>query len=170
MRRGPTLTPILIGGGQYYDVCAMLGVSYEEAEDICRRSPEVQAFKRSRYLDVISFPPAAAAPAPVVVPPTPTPEPAAAVSTPTPVTPTAVVVSGVDVTSEVISTAVTLPEAEPALAAPVADEVPVPAPRVVREPSMDWSEADLREYARTRGIDVSKAKSKTAVLKAIRGK
>jgi hypothetical protein len=50
------------------------------------------------------------------------------------------------------------------------DPTPIPAPAVRKgEPSMDWAEDELRFYAMTKNIDVSKAKSKTQLLRAIRG-
>lgn len=258
MKKGPTLTPILIAAGRYYDVCSELGCSFEDAQKICDRSPEVRAFENSGRLARIIFPP-----------PMPVGQPAEMFALPP-----AVVVSGVDVSKDVISVEVTPPPApapapepvltpeavdaehaflvraatgEPPAPAPTPDPEPEPelkydvflsgigsdqisvvrelrnalglslteakalldaAPRAVftgpkdaadalaatlaahgasvevvlegmtptaparavrrGEPSMDWAEDELRFYAEAHGIDISKAKSKTAILRAIR--
>lgn len=169
MRRGPMLTSILIGQGQYYDVCAQLGVDYDEAHRICQRSPEVQAFKHSNYLAEIHWPPHPGAPP--VEQLTPVVE---AVAPPVEEETPAPLVELTEVLDPDPTPAVGMPEPEMRQVqdTEVEAEAPAeaPAPRMVREPSMDWSEEELRDYAAKRGIDLSKAKSKTAVIRAIREK
>lgn len=138
MKRGPQLTPVNIGQSGYFDVCAVLRLSYEEATRVVNQSPEVHAFVSKNALRVLEWPPtpeAIAAPAAIAVAVEATVAPAPS-----------------DETLDLFAAAE--PEEE--------------AARVVREPSMDWSEDELREYAAARGIDVERAKSKTAVLRTIR--
>jgi hypothetical protein len=170
LKRGPLLTPILIQQGRYYDVCAELGVTFEEAELIARRSPEVQRLK-TRGLLVLEYPP------PPAPPPAPAPEPAAAPSPPPEAAPAP------EPEPE--------PEPSPAPPPPAPEPSPPPSPQgppenvdlpppaeepvlllgdARKEPSMEWSEDELRAWAHKHGVDVSRAKSKTAVLKAIRTK
>lgn len=148
IRRNLLLTPINIRQGRYYDICLELSVTYEEACAVVDRSPEIKAFAAANALIIIHFPPAPeAAPAPVAAP--------EALPPPPPV---------VEVT----------PADAPPADAPLADAPPQDAPPVVdntvvaQDPSIDWTEEDLRSYAAARRIDVAKAKSKTQVLRMIR--
>ena len=228
LRRAMALTAVNIGHGQYYDVCAQLDVSYDEACRIVQRSPEVQAFKRSGYLDEYHFPPLLAeeethvvvteapgmAARPVVTaPPTESAAPSSSATSdardardardgggagparpavtapPAPVAPAAVTLPPPPVTSSPLDG----PPTDAEMGLDVSGQPPAPEgafslalpplPQTVsgsaalddggesvsaREPSMDWSEDALRSYAARRGIDLSKAKSKTAVLRAVR--
>ncbi|APU88867.1 hypothetical protein Rctr197k_037 [Virus Rctr197k] len=165
MKRGPTLTPILIRPGQYYDVCTGLNVSYEAATDICRRSPDVQRLKHMSRIAEIVHPPLPVAVLPVEEAPPPpalAPEPAPALA-PEPELPPA-------------PAPAPAPDTEPS--PPDDSPTPVPEPETPDEvtepafpggePSMDWGEAQLRSYAEAHGVDVSRARSKTAVLRSIR--
>jgi len=176
MKKGPTLTPILIAAGRYYDVCSELGCSFEDAQKICDRSPEVRAFESSGRLARIIFPPPMpvgqaaevfALPPQVVIsgvevtPPAPAPAPE---PSPAP---------ALEAEHTFLARAAAAPELEPA-PAPELEPLPLPPEpepaRTVRrgEPSMDWAEDELRFYAETHGIDLSKAKSKTSILRTIR--
>ena len=66
----------------------------------------------------------------------------------------------------------TVPVAAPMAASALPANGGAPAKRilVLEEPSMDWTEEKLRAHAVERGIDVAAMKSKTQVLRAIRGK
>ena len=150
LRRAVALTPVLVQVGKPVDVCALLGgVSVEEAGRILDRSPELRACEARGVIARSVFPPPIVETPPAPVAPVKEPEPAPA---PAPVL-----------------------TAEPAAAAevevvPTPEELIAPAVQAFRgEPSMEWPEADLRAYAELRGIDVSRAKSKTAVLRRIRG-
>ena len=138
LRRGVVLTPILIAPHNYYDMCSALSLSYQDAVALMSGSPEVQAFIASGRLQALDFPP----------PPMPPPPPPPVVE---------VVAAEVEV--------VDVPET-PAPAEEPAPEAPVLV--FAEEPSMDWPENKLRDYARARNIDVSQCKSKTAMLKRIR--
>ena len=62
------------------------------------------------------------------------------------------------------------PEPEPVVE-PVVEPEPEPVAAEgspLEEPSMSWPEAKLRDYASERNIDLTRAKSKTAVMRAIR--
>jgi hypothetical protein len=148
LRRSVLLTPINIPAGQYYDICGVMGLSYLQAKGLVESSPEVRAFERGGRLTVQHWPPSEeerAAEAAAAPPQKPKPEPkveAAPKEEPTPA-----------------------PQAEAEAKTEAPPEVVVP-----EEPSMSWTEARLREYAETHNIDVKKAKSKTAVLRAIRKK
>ena len=157
MKKGPMLTPILIKAGAYYDVCAELKVSFDEAQSICTRSPDIQNQSRRNRLLKIEWPPPPA-PAPVAAPPASAPASAP---------------ESVDVDEPA---PVAVPEAPVAETAPAAAPEAVPMPEAAEtslhrfgEPSMDWSEDELRFYAEAKNIDVSKTKSKTGLLRAIRG-
>lgn len=156
MRRGPALTPILIKNGSYYDVCEKHRCTLQEARDLIARSPEVQSLIRLARILVVEYPPEAPpAPEPAVTEPV-APEPT--------VTAEALVVEDAIESIEVTDADLELPavDGQVAPAAAVPDDAPA------GDPSMDWSEADLRAYAAAKGIDVTRAKSKTAVLRAIR--
>ena len=144
LRRALLMTPILIPSGQYYDVCAQLGCSLDEAQRIVESSPEVKGFVAGGRIIVMPFPPEPeVAPEPVVAPPPPPPPPP---------------------TEEAALEELQVLDA-------VEEETPIPAlplDATAEEPSMDWSEDQLRAYAKKHNIDVSKAKSKSAVLRFIR--
>lgn len=164
MRRGPMLTPILIGAGGHYDVCSHLKCTLEEARRIVAHSPEVQHFARGNRLAIMDWPPAdapsseppqlvenatatpAETPPPMPPPPAPEPEPA-----PEPVA----------AESELVPEMRELATEDP---------TPIPGPATRKgEPNMDWAEDELRFYAMSKNIDISKAKSKTQILRSIKG-
>jgi hypothetical protein len=149
LRRSVLLTPINIPAGQYYDICGVMGISYKQAEGLVEASPEVRAFERGGKLVVQHWPPSEeerAAEAAAAPPPKPKPK-----------------VEAAPLKKE--------PVAEPLAEEEAKTEAPAkPAMVVPEEPSMAWTEAKLREYAEAHDIDVKKAKSKTAVLRAIRKK
>lgn len=185
LRRGPALESMLIGRGQYVDVCTHFGVDLDEAHRLCDSSPEIRAFKRQGYLKEMLFPPVAVPDAPVtqvvVAPPV-------AVAVPTSATvevkqslPPAPLLDAVVTATTPVSAADLLLPLDVLLPPPPSAVEPEPEPepkaapspdvmRAVREPSMDWSEGDLRAYAQRLGVDLTRAKSKTAVLRAIREK
>lgn len=178
LRRGPTFTPILIRAGQYFDVCAQLRVSFEEAQMICARSPEVQQLKRTARLLEMVYPPEATTVVPPPAAPAPEPAPVAA--------PVHAEVAPASASAKAKLPAPTPPAAPPPVAPPPVEtapaapvevlEAPTPVPepetpeagRRLGEPSMDWAEDELRFYAASKGIDLSRARSKTAILRTIR--
>lgn len=172
LRRGPMLESVLISRGQYLDVCAHFGVDVDEALRLCDSSPEIRAFKRQGYLKQFVFPPDEVEPQPVVVVKAHAPIPvlAESVTAAPEVAAEPAPVAEVAVLEEVPAVETAAPEAAAPEVAEAVSVAPEADPRAVREPSMDWSENDLRAYARRKGVDLSRAKSKTAVLRAIREK
>jgi hypothetical protein len=169
LRRGITLTPVKIARGGTYDICEQLHVSFADAERL-RLSPQVILFERGQRLRVHKVmddgsvvdlsavhSPLPDQTRPETSPTTPTPEPVR----PTPPAPVPKLVDE---------------PAPPPLEAK--EEEAKEEPKVEGEtqaiqfpegdPTMDWSDADLRAFAAVKQIDISKAKSKTALLKTIR--
>lgn len=135
LRHGAQLLSIVIAQGHYYDVCAQLNISVNDARKLLASSPEVNAFRASNLIQVIEWPP----------PP--------------------------EVAQAVVAPAIPAVVAEPVVPARIVSVVPAPVEtaQAPSEPSMDWSEAQLRAYAKAQDIDVTHCKSKTAVLRVIRG-
>lgn len=162
-RRGMLLMPVNVPAGGHYDVCKGLGVSYDEAVKIVDASPEYHLHNKKGRIYKLPQPPI---PQPVAAPVLPTSEP----ESPFAADPAAQLGPRDD---EPAAADVTVPEdAETTAAAGVPQgEFLVPGPETavpLSEPSMEWSEDQLRAYAEKKGIDVTKLKSKTAVLRAIR--
>lgn len=177
LRRGNImLTPVKIGRGGSYDICEQLKVSFEDAERL-RCSPQVILFERGQRLRVHKVmddgsvidlsavhSPLPDQTKPETSPTTPTPEPVRPVPPAPP------------------------PKLEEEPTAPVEDkdkdkdkpkdEKPKDKdeesgePPIIQfpegDPTMDWSDGELRAFAALKQIDISKAKSKTALLKTIR--
>jgi hypothetical protein len=192
LRRGLTLTPIAIMPGQFKDVCKELAVDYAEAVRIVAQSPEAQAFKNSGRLLIREHPPlpetlekeavvaetvkkARAQDAALNPPDPPNALPAGVHRVREEV--------GLDPEAPRMTRASTEKVETPAAAEeitkddkPAAVEATLRPPEEAkaadedddREPSMDWTEKKLREFAEARGFDLKRARSKTAILKKIR--
>jgi hypothetical protein len=201
LRRAVAMTPISIKNGEYYDVCKELGISYEDACDLIKKSPDVALFTKSfpQKLHVVHWPPPPevitqemrdraagkhliAEPPPVVTTTAPVPGAAPIVVQAAPVpegtprsspftsmlpTPRS---NGAQPPAEAVPAPV---QAQPVEQPNILDQL-APEPKVdpdaipLTEPSMMWSEDQLRAYAAKKGIDTSKLTAKTAVLRAIR--
>lgn len=191
MRRGlPTVTSIVVPLGGYFDVCFKLQITYDEAKRVLERSPELKTFERKGLVKVLDWPKDVESATPVgptptmpdgVTPATDQPElkPAPIVPPPeAPVFDMASVELDADPTEHIPTgdggggaaavaaetSTLDAPNAGAGTAPVVATEVPMH-----REPSAEWSEADLRAFAERNNIDISKARGKAAVLRAIRG-
>lgn len=193
LRRGVALTSVCVPAGGHVDLCRVLGVSLEEAKKILEGSPEYQLHRAKQRVYALEYPPLTAPVGPPVVvqaPPAPqdrtprlvpvpsvTPEPVVAQvdgdgdgdedededGAPVPTLPTEL-----DGVSEPLGE-MPLPPAPIGAVADMAgpsDDAEVEIP--LTEPSMDWTEEQLRAYAIARGIDVAKTRSKTGILRAIR--
>lgn len=190
LRRGMHVTNIKVARGSVFDVCKTLDVTYAEARSIIDGSPMVKARVRSTDLLVRDHPPSeenlaaeakveaqqqeAQAKTNAMNPPDapgalPAGVPPSAVGLPddTPrmrhpptsasklfdVTPVAPEAAAVELAAEVEESAEVAPEPEE------------PADKT---PSMEWSLRRLKNLAIEKGIDVDKARSKTAILKRIK--
>jgi hypothetical protein len=144
MRRGVLMTPVAIQPGRSLDVGRHLGLSYEEALLVLTRSPEVKAFQAKGMLQVLGAEPAPAVPSAPVAPIAPSVEPQPA-ELPVPSLP----VLPEDVIEE---------ESESSESSEGAD---------AGEPSMTWTNKQLRLHAESMGLDTRELKSKTMLLRAI---
>mgnify|MGYP001618319088 CR=1 FL=1 len=185
MRRGVSLLAVCIPSGAYYDICAKLGVDFEEARRLAR-SPEVLAEKRKGRLIVYAHPQSAEEAAVEAAESTEAVRANEAVRIPDP--PDAV---GAGVDLELAGLPPETPRKnESSYAAPLVDVRP-PEPEVpaaeaaaiaalaapepdaagavdVAGPTMAWSMKRLEEHAAARGLGVPPGTSKTKLLKRLR--
>lgn len=172
LRRGVYVaTSVLIPHNGYYDICAELGVTLEEAREVVKESVELRRFLARGQLRLIE-PPAS-------------PLPEVQASTASTSAPSSTQLSSVEAVSPELDSAIALfaarlaPEAPASMVtpAPIPDspaEVPevsetVAAPTPAAEPRMlssDWTHAELVAYAEEHGIDASGSKS--VLLKRLR--
>lgn len=205
LRRGATLTAVLIKPHGFYDVCASLSVDVDEAWRIFNSSPEAKAKQTSRQLLAREHPPSAETLAKEGAARAKAEAAAARIAQLNPPDLPSAVPAGVDQVAAglrgpnepplptqkgqpAVLDAPVPQMPPPAAAADASDETTadktstpldevVPPPPVSatadenllsREPSMDWSEADLRTYSAAKGIDLGRSGSKTQILKKIR--
>jgi hypothetical protein len=193
LRRGAVASAILIGPGLFYDVCAQLKCSLEEAVFIANNSPEVKAHKNAGRLLVREHPPTDETVAEELAEQTRASKLIAEAETKNPPDPPDAIPAGVDPVAAGLpadtpkanrppSDIPPPPSPEPAGVVPAlppppesddeadtedAEPAPVPAGEEQDEPSTDWRIEKLEAFAAEHDIDLGKATSKTTILKKI---
>lgn len=148
LRRGKVTAPLYVGHGKVVNLCAALGVSHVEANQLLAEEPLASALREGKLRVVPSEKPVVTA-RPAVAPP---PSDDAEIET-----------------EAEAETGAGGGEAEveaPAGAATPSEPAAPHGPARGREPSMDWTGKELRELAATLGVNPQQ--SKTNLLRAIR--